>query len=200
MDLNMDLNLSMDFWSTCPQRFATPIDTLYISCGNIFNYEGYGFDGIVLLNDFPDGKITEGFFNGMTIVKTITNRQIENINSISSNESFHPSLLRIYDPINVYHREGLYAVSRGFRGVYYFSEIRPLIYKSFDELVARGCKNIGFHGVGTSSPDVENEEKTIVCIVKWLMENQGKFESITLVDANNSYCKYGNLLINLINP
>lgn len=67
------------------------------------------------------------------------------------------------------------------------NEVDKLVNDTLNELVIKGCKRIGFHGVETTRNSYLSVKLTIKSVLKWMELNGDKIDSITFVDAHRGY-------------
>lgn len=73
---------------------------------------------------------------------------------------------------------------------------KGMIIRGLDDLAAKGCRNIAFHGGSvTDATYVEGARECVRTIVDWIDRHPGEIESITLVDLGDDYYfRFGHLL------
>ena len=68
------------------------------------------------------------------------------------------------------------------------ARVPGMVWRGLDELTAKGCRRIGFHGAETTNAYYVDGARTCLrAICEWMEAHPDKIDSITLVDAGDDY-------------
>lgn len=149
------------------EKRPTLVPKLFTAKGSIFDYKG-NFDAIVAFID-----------NGLTAIRA-------DFSIIKSELEAAPDVLAIVitpDQLKL-NNEQRFGSKRQL--------VREMVNQSLAPALKAGCKNIGFHGIRLwwNGGREDCEADAVAAIEEWLRAHGEQIDTLTLVDARDSYSRY----------